>query len=55
MKLESFRAIGVEKIVSERGWGSTSLNISQFVTKVVNAFYENLSENIVVEGQDQFE
>ena len=39
MKLESFRAVGVEKIVSERGWWSTVLNIPQFVTKVVHEFY----------------
>ena len=42
MKLESFRAVGVGKIVSERGWGSTILNISRFVTKIVHKFYANL-------------
>ena len=37
------------------GWGSAIFNIFQFVTKVVHEFYANLSDNIVVQGEDQFE
>ena len=55
MKLESFRAIRVQKIVDERGWGSTVSNIPRFVTKVVHEFYANLNDNIVIEGEEQFE
>ena len=55
MKLESFGAVGVEKIVCERGWESTVSNIPKFVTKVVHEFYANLSDNILVEGEDEFE
>ena len=52
MKLESFRVVRVQKIVDERGWGSTMSNIPRFVTKVVHEFYANLSDNIIVEGED---
>ena len=55
MKLESFRAVGVQKIVDERGWVSIVSNIPRFVTKVVHEFYANFSDNIVVEGEDQYE
>ena len=41
--------------MSERGWGSTVLNIPYFVTKVVHEFYANVSDNILVEGEEQFE
>ena len=51
MKLESFRAVGVEKIVSERGSGSIVSNIPRFFTKLVHEFYANLSENIIVQGR----
>ena len=30
-------------------------NIPHFVTKVVHEFYANLSENMVIEGEEQFE
>ena len=30
-------------------------NISCFVTKVVHEFYSNLSDNIVIEGENQFQ
>ena len=56
MKLESFRVVGVQKIVDEKGWDSTMSNIPRFVTKVVHEFfYANFSDNIVIEGEDQFE
>ena len=38
MKLESFRAVGVQKIVDERGWESTMSNIPYFVTKWYMSF-----------------
>ena len=55
MKLEFFKAVGVEKIVSEKGRESTMSNIPRFVTKVVHEFHANLSDNILVEGEDEFE
>ena len=55
MKLESFSVVGVENVVCERGWESTVSNIPHFVTKVVNEFYENLSDNTLVEGEEKFE
>ena len=55
MKLDSFKAVGVQKIVEERGLGSTISNIPWFVTKVVHEFYVNLCDNMVVQGEDQFE
>ena len=55
MKLGSFRAVGVQKIMDERGWGSIVSNIPRFITQVVHEFYANFSDNIVVEGEDQFE
>ena len=55
MKLESFRALKVEKIVCERGWESTVTNIPRFVTKVVLEFYANLSDNLLVETEDEFQ
>ena len=44
--------MGLQKIVDERGWGSTVSNIPIFITKVVHEFYANLSDNIVVERDD---
>ena len=41
--------------MDKRGWGPTISNIPRFVTKVVHEFYANLSDNIVVEGEDQYE
>ena len=48
MKLDNFRATRVQKLVEDRGWGFTISNIPRFVTKVVDEFYANLSDNIVV-------
>ena len=48
MKLESFRAVGVEIIVYERGWESTVSNIPRFFTKVIHEFYANLSNEMLV-------
>ena len=39
MKFDNFRAVKVQKIVEDRGWGSTISNIPRFVTKVVHEFY----------------
>ena len=39
----------------KRGWESTVSNILRFVTKVIHKFYANLSDNMLVEGEDQFE
>ena len=47
--------MGVEKIVCERGWESTVLYIPRFVTNAVYQFYANLSDNILVAREDQFE
>ena len=55
MKLESFRSVGVERIVCERGWEFTISNIPRFVTKVIHEYYANLSDNIVVEREDVYE
>ena len=55
MKLDSFRAVGVQKLVKDRGWESNITKIPRFVTKVVHEFYDNLSDNIVVQGEAQFE
>ena len=55
MKLESFRAMGVERIICERGWESTISNIPRFVSKVIHEFYANLSDEMLVEGEEQFE
>ena len=52
MKLESFWPLGVERIVCEKGWESIVSNIPRFVTKVIHEFYANLSDNIVVEGEE---
>ena len=54
-KLDSFRVVGVQKIVEDRGWVSTISNIPRFITKDVHEFYANLSDNIVVQGETQFE
>ena len=55
IKLESFKALGLQKLVEDRGWESTISNIPRFVTKVVHKFYANLSDNIPVQGEPQFE
>ena len=55
MKLESFRAVGVERIVCERGWESTVSNIPRFVTKAIHEFYAKLNDNMLVEGEEHFE
>ena len=55
IKIESFRALGVQKIVEERGWGSTISIIPRFVAKVVHEFYANLSDNIAVPREPRFE
>ena len=54
MKLESFRAVGVERIIYERGWESTISNIPRFFTKVIHEFFTNLSDKILVEREDEF-
>ena len=36
MELDSFRVVGVQKIVEDRGWESTITYTPRFVTKVVN-------------------
>ena len=55
MKLEPFRAMRVERIVCERGWASTISNIPRFVTKVIHEFHANLSDDMLVDGEEQFE
>ena len=35
--------------------GSTISNIPRFITKVVHEFHANLSDNILVKGEEQFE
>ena len=55
MKLDSFRALGVQKLMDDKSWKSTITNIPRFVTKVVHEFYANLSDNMVVQGDSQFE
>ena len=55
IKLDSFRALGMQKLIKDRAQESTISNIPKFVTKVVQEFYANLSNNIVVEGEPQFE
>ena len=47
--------MGVERIVCERGWESIVSNIPRFVTKVIHEFYANLSDDMLVEGEEQFE
>ena len=42
-------------MIEDRGWGSTINNIPRYVTKVVHEFYANLSDNITVPGESQFE
>ena len=55
IKLDNFRALSVQKLIDDRGWESTISNIPRFVTKVVHKFYANLGDNIVVQGEPQFE
>ena len=51
IKLDSFRALGVQKLVEDRSWESIVTNIPRFITKVVQEFYANLSDNIIVQGE----
>ena len=55
MKIESFRSLGVQRLIEDRSWMSTISNIPRFVTKVVYEFYANLSNNIVVQRDPQCE
>ena len=55
IKLNSFKALGVQKLVEDRRWESTIDYIPRFVTKVVHEFYANLSDNINVQREPQFE
>ena len=55
IKLECFRVLGVHKLVEDKGWESTVSNIPRFITKVVHEFYTTLSDNILVQGEPQFE
>ena len=41
--------------MDERGWVPTISNVPRFVTKVMHEFYVNLSDNIVIEGNNQYE
>ena len=50
IKLESFRALGIQKLIEDKGWESTVSNIPRFVPKVVHEFYVNLNDNIVIQG-----
>ena len=50
IKLDNFRALGVQKLVEDRGWESTVSNTPRFVPKVVHEFYINRSDNINVQG-----
>ena len=55
IKLNSFRVLSIKKLIEDRGWESTISNIPRFVTKVLHEFYANLSDNIVVQEEPQFE
>ena len=55
IRLDSFRALGVQKLIENRSWESAISNIPRFITKVVHESYANLSDNIVVQGKAQFE
>ena len=54
LKLESFRTIGIQKIIKERGWESTISIVTRFVAKVVHKFDANLNDNIVVPREEEF-
>ena len=45
----------MQKLIDDKGWGSAISNTPRFVTKVVYKFYANLSDNIVVQRESQFE
>ena len=45
----------MQKLIKNKGWGSTIRNIPRYVTKAVHEFYANLSDNIVVPSESQFE
>ena len=52
---ETFRTIGVQKIIEDREWMHTVSDIKGFIRCVIHEFYANLSENINVAESLEFE
>lgn len=46
MKLESFRPLGIRKIIVDHKWDSTVTNIEEYVPRIMQEFYANLYENV---------
>ena len=53
--METFRTIGVQKIIKDREWIHTVSDVKGFIPTVVYEFYANLSENLNVAKSLLFE
>ena len=49
--LESFRTLGVSKIIVDIGWKQTICDVKEYVLRIVSEFYANLSEDVDSEGK----
>ena len=55
INMETFRTIGVQKIIEDREWIHTISDVKDFISSVIHEFYANLSENIDVAKSLKFE
>ena len=53
--LESFRPLGVSKIIIDIGWRQTVCDVKEYVPSIVREFYANLSEDVDSEGKPEFQ
>ena len=55
MDLESFRILGVSKIIVDNGRKQTVCDVKEYVPRIVKEFYTNLSEDVDCEGKSGFQ
>ena len=53
--LESFRVLGVSKIIVDIGWRQTVCDVKEYVPRIVREFYANFSDDIDNVGVPAFQ
>ena len=54
INMETFRTIGVQKIIEDREWNHIVSNVKGFIPSVGHDFYDNLSKNVDVADSLEF-
>ena len=53
--LNSFKTLGVSKIIVDIGWRQTVCDVKENVPRIIREFYANLSEDVDSEGKLEFQ